>query len=120
MKIDFDRNENKINYVAITDDTLSNRGGLSLIMRYLDKTGIPAMVEDRFSHLRRSTIGETIGEFARQSMAFFFDGTKQAIARFDDLKNIPLMRHFLNAIRSLNIKIMPWQWRKTVSVLQSH
>lgn len=86
MKIGYDRNENKINDIAITGDTLSNRGGLSFIMRYLDKTGLFSMVEDRFGHMRKSSKGESIGECARQVVAFCMDGTKHSIARFDELK----------------------------------
>ncbi len=86
MKIGSDRKECKINDVAITDETLSNRGGLSFMMRYMDKTGISAKIEDRFGHLRKSGKGESISECARQFMAFCIDGTKHAIARFDELK----------------------------------
>ena len=86
MKIGCDRNENKINDVAITGDTLSNRGGLSFIMRYLDKTGVFSKVEDRFGHMRKSNKGESIDECARQVVAFCMDGTKHSIARFDELK----------------------------------
>ena len=60
MKIGSDRNENKINDVEITNDTLSNRGGLTFMLRYMDKTGILPMIEDRFGHLRKSSKGETM------------------------------------------------------------
>jgi len=86
MKIASDRNENKINSVEITNDTLSNRGGLAFMMRYLDGIGIPSMIENRFGHLRKSSKGESIGECARQIMAFCMDGTKHSISRFDELK----------------------------------
>lgn len=86
MKIASDRNENKINSVEITNDTLSNRGGLAFMMRYLDEIGIPSMIENRFGHLRKSSKGESIGECARQIMAFCMDGTKHSISRFDELK----------------------------------
>jgi hypothetical protein len=48
-----DRKENKINGVAITDDTISNRCGLSFMLRYIDKARVPTMIEDRFDHLRK-------------------------------------------------------------------
>lgn len=86
MKIGSDSKEYKINDVEITNDTLSNRGGLSFMLRYLDSIGISSMIEDRFGHLRKSSKGESISECARQFMAFCMDGTKHAIARFDELK----------------------------------
>lgn len=89
MKIGSDIKENKINAVEITNDTLSNRGGLSFMLRYLDEIGVLPMVEDRFGHLRKSGKGETIGECARQFMAFCMDGTKHSMARFDELKKDP-------------------------------
>ena len=89
MKIGFDRNDCKINKVEITDDTLSNRGGLSFIMRYLDNTGLISMIENSFGHLRQSGKGESISEIARQFIAFCIDGTKHSIARFDELKKDP-------------------------------
>ncbi len=89
MKIGYDRNENKINAVEITNDTLSNRGGLSFMLRYLDNIGISSMIEGRFGHLRKSSKGESIGECARQFMAFCMDGTKHSLVRFDELKKDP-------------------------------
>ena len=86
MKIGSDSKEYKINDVEITNDTLSNRGGLSFMLRYLDNLGISSMIEDRFGYLRKSSKGESIGECSRQFMAFCMDGTKHAIARFDELK----------------------------------
>jgi hypothetical protein len=89
MKIGSDRNENKINAVEITHDTLSNRGGLSIMLRYLDNIGIYSKIEKKFGHLRKSSKGETIGECARQFMALCMDGTRHSIARFDELKKDP-------------------------------
>lgn len=89
MKIGFDRKECKISDVEITNDTISARGGLSLMFRYIDNTGITTMIEEKFGHLRKSSKGESIGECARQFMAFCMDGTSHSIARFDELKKDP-------------------------------
>ncbi len=89
MKIGYDRNECKIKNVEITNDTLSNRGGLSFMLRYLDKIGVSSMIEDRFGHLHKSSKGESIGECARQFIAFCMDGTKHSMVRFDELKRDP-------------------------------
>ncbi len=80
MKIGYDRNENKINAVEITNDTLSNRGGLSFMLRYINTAGISTMIADRFGHLRKSCKGETISECCRQIIAFCMDGTQHSIA----------------------------------------
>lgn len=89
MKIGSDRKECKISDVEITNDTLSSRGGLSLMFRYIDKTGICRMVQEKFGHLRKSSKGEAISECVRQFIAFCMDGTKHSISRFDELKKDP-------------------------------
>ena len=89
MKIGSDRKECKISDVEITNDTLSGRGGLSLLLRYIDNTGIYSLIEEKFGHLRQSSKGVSIGECARQFMAFGMDGTNHSIARFDELKRDP-------------------------------
>lgn len=86
MKIGSDRNENKINAVEVTNDTLSNRGGLSFMLRYLDNIGIYSKIEEKFGYLRKSSKGESISECARQFMALCMDGTRHSISRFDELK----------------------------------
>jgi hypothetical protein len=70
MKIGSDIKECKINGVDITNDTLSNRGGLSFMLRYIDTTGILSKIEDKFGYLRKSSKGETISECSRQMIAF--------------------------------------------------
>lgn len=89
MKIGFDRKECKISDVEITSDTLSGRGGLSFMLRYLDNAGICSMIEEKFGHLCKSSKGKPIGECARQFMAFCIDGTSHSVARFDELKKDP-------------------------------
>lgn len=89
MKIASDRKECKISNVEITNDTLSDRGGLNFILRYIDNTGICSIIEEKFGHLRKSSKGESIGECSRQIMAFCMDGTNHSIARFDELKKDP-------------------------------
>jgi len=89
MKIGSDRKESKISGVEITCDTLSGRGGLSFLLRYIDTTGVCSLIEEKFGHLRKSSKGESISECARQFMAFCMDGTNHAVARFDELKKDP-------------------------------
>lgn len=89
MKIGYDRKDCKISDVEITNDTLSGRGGLSFMLRYIDNTGICSIIEKKYGHLRKSSKGESIGECARQFMAFCMDGTNHSIARFNELKKDP-------------------------------
>jgi hypothetical protein len=86
MKIGSDRKECKISGVEITSDTLSGRGGMSFLLRYIDNTGVCSLIEEKFGHLRKSSKGESISECARQFMAFCMEGTRHSIARFDALK----------------------------------
>ena len=89
MKIGSDRKESKISDVEITNATLSGRGGLAFLLRYIDNTGVCSMIEEKNGHLRQSGKGASIGECARQFMAFCMDGTNHSIARFDELKKDP-------------------------------
>ncbi len=89
MKIALKTNERKINNIGITKDTLSERGGLSFINRYIDSLGLFEKIEKRFGHLRKSSKGKDISEIVRQIMAFCMDGSSHALSRFDELKKDP-------------------------------
>jgi hypothetical protein len=83
MKIQDGIKNSKINSVGISSDTLTGRGGLPLIMRYLDKIGIWAIFEDTIGHLRFSGKGKAIGVIVRQIIATFIDGTDSTMEGFD-------------------------------------
>ncbi len=62
-----------IDEVAITSDTLTSRGGLSLFVRYLRNIGIYAQLEIFFGSTRRSKKGLPIVEIFKQLLCFFVD-----------------------------------------------
>lgn len=73
LKIGYDRSESKIDDVPNTDDTLSNQGGLSFMLRNNNTNSILSMIEERFGQLHKSSTGKSIGERARQFIAFCMD-----------------------------------------------
>lgn len=86
MKIEWDKGNCKIDAIEITQDTLSNRGGLSFALRYIDSLGFFDKIEHRLGHLRKSSKADTISEVTRQIAAYFLDGSSHAISGFDALK----------------------------------
>jgi hypothetical protein len=83
MKIKNGAINSKINCVGITSDTLTGRGGLTFILRYLDKIGIWSLFENSIGHLRFSGKGKAIGCIVRQIMAAFIDGSDTTMEGFD-------------------------------------
>lgn len=89
MKIESDSGSCKVDGIRITNDTLSNRGGLLFALRYIESIGFFEKVEQRLGHLRKSSKAAAVKEVTRQIMAYFLDGTQHAISGFDALKNDP-------------------------------
>lgn len=79
----------QINNVGITNDTLTGRGGLALILRYLDKAGIWTLFETAIGHLRFSGKGKAIGTIVRRIVAAFIDGSDISMEGFDRQRNNP-------------------------------
>lgn len=84
MKIGSEGQECKINDVAITNDTLSSRGGISFILRDLDTIGLPKMIGQHSGYLRKSLKGETIGACTRDSL--LVTGVEPVSEFLDDLR----------------------------------
>lgn len=76
----------KINKVKPTDETLTDRGGIALFVRYLTGIGIYALLEKYFGKLRKSKKGVKIANIFKQVLCFFFDGTNFSLTRFDELQ----------------------------------
>ena len=76
----------QIDDIAITQDTLTGRGGLSLFVRYLRGIGIEPYVERLFGSLRRSRKGLGVFEIFKQLICFFVDGTSRHLVYFDRLR----------------------------------
>lgn len=86
MKIQKAGRKNHISGIELTNDTLCSRGGLSLVMRYIDKCGFVKLINDSLGHLRKSTKGTGIGEIVRQIVANMIEGSDSAIVGFDRRK----------------------------------
>lgn len=80
-------NQTKINKIAITNDTISGRGGLTLFMRYLEGTLFFPLINEHLGHLKKSKKGLGLKQFVMQLMAFFIDGTDMSISGFDRKRN---------------------------------
>lgn len=77
----------KITKIGITNEKISARGGLSLILRYVEKTGLYGLISNTvLSLLSKSNKGLQLPEFLKQMFAFCIDGTNTSISYFDQLK----------------------------------
>jgi hypothetical protein len=82
------RNENRyvIDTVEATSDTLTSRGGLTLVVRYLCNIGIYPVVERLFGSIRKNAKGQPVCEIFKQVLCFLLDGTSRHLVYFDALK----------------------------------
>ncbi|MBI5250129.1 MAG: hypothetical protein HY912_11605, partial [Desulfomonile tiedjei] len=80
------RIERKIDAVAVTGDTLTSRGGLSVFVRYMESIGVLCVLKQFFGRIRKSSNGQDIGEIFKQLFCYFVDGTSFHLTRFDTLK----------------------------------
>jgi len=76
-------NENKISGVEITPEKMVSRGGLALVLRYIEKVGVLELVEKTVGHLRFSSKGKPVWIIVRQILSAFIDGTDTTLAGFD-------------------------------------
>jgi hypothetical protein len=76
-----------ITKVAVTDDTLSGRGGLAVFSQYLRSTGIVEQLEGAFGALRKNRKGLSVGELFHQILCFLMDGTSRHLTYFDAVQN---------------------------------
>jgi hypothetical protein len=86
MKIQYRDSVCKIKDVAITSERITGRGGLSLFLRYLEKSNLFSLLESVFKSLRKSRKGKSVSFILRQIMVFMMDGTSRAISHFDILQ----------------------------------
>ena len=75
-----------IDEIGITSDTLSSRGGLSLLVRYLRNMCIAPRLESFFGSMRKNRKGQPITEIIKQLFCNFVDGTSRHLTHFDILK----------------------------------
>jgi len=76
----------KINKIEPTDETLTDRGGIALFVRYLTGIGIYSLLEKFFGKMRKSRKGLPVANIFKQLLCYFFDGTKFSLTRFDELQ----------------------------------
>jgi hypothetical protein len=76
-----------INRIETTNATLSNRGGLAFILRYIESIGFFHLVETTVEGIRLNAKGKSVSYLIRQILAFFIDGTFKAISAFDTLRD---------------------------------
>lgn len=75
-----------INNIGTTDNTISGRGGLAFISRYIENIKFYQLIEKKLSSYRTNLKGKAVSFIIRQIVLFFIDGTHKAIRGFDILK----------------------------------
>jgi len=76
----------RIKSVAITTDTLTSRGGISLFVKYLQAIAILPLLLEKFGGLKKSRKGVTLKNLFFQVLCFFLDGTSRHLTHFDQLR----------------------------------
>lgn len=76
----------RINRIETTNATLSNRGGLSFILRYIEKVGLFTLIQKTVTNIHCNAKSKPIPCIIRQILAFFIDGSIKAISGFDILR----------------------------------
>ena len=76
-----------INKIDTTENTISGRGGLALISRYIESIKFFRLVDKKLGTFRFNLKEKAISFIIRQILLFFIDGTHKAISGFDHLKN---------------------------------
>lgn len=78
----------KITKISVTNDKISGRGGLFLILRYLEKTNLFSVIISILTPIMKVySKGLQLEQFLLQIFAFFFDGTDMTMSGFDAKKN---------------------------------
>ena len=79
--------KHKIDRIETTNDCLSSRAGLSLIVRYVKSTRICHILSKTFAFIKKTAKGVGLLSLFQQIIYFFFDGTNLRLTHFDKLKN---------------------------------
>ena len=70
----------------MTDDTISGRGGLAFILRYIEKIGFFDIIDDKLGYLQKSAKGLAVTLIVKQIIAHFLDGTFKSVHSFNSLR----------------------------------
>jgi len=77
----------KITKIGVTTEKITARGGLPLILRYIEKIELYGLISSTImSLLAKSNKGLQLPQFLKQMFAFYIDGTNTSISYFDQLK----------------------------------
>jgi len=77
----------KISKIAVTNDTISGRGGLFFIIRYIENTQFYSLFINKFGHVKTARKGLSCVQFMKQMLAHFIDGSDMAMTAFDRRKH---------------------------------
>lgn len=78
----------KITKIGITNDKISGRGGLLLILRYIEKTELYSLISGAIlKKIKVNSKGLQLQQFLKQIFACFLDGTDMSMTGFDTKKN---------------------------------
>ncbi|MCK5535229.1 MAG: IS1380 family transposase, partial [Bacteroidales bacterium] len=73
--------------ISVTKQKISGRGGITLFLRYVEKTMFYSVISQAFSKLGIfGSKGLQLNQFTKQMLAFFIDGTDMSISGFDRKK----------------------------------
>jgi hypothetical protein len=77
----------KIAKIGVTNDKISSRGGLPLILRYIERIGLYRLISCTITPLfSKNRKGLQLNQFLKQLFAFMIDGTNMSVSFFDSLK----------------------------------
>jgi hypothetical protein len=77
---------NEIQGIGITDESLTGRGGMAFLVKYIKKIKAMTLIVEAFKGIRKSRKGKDIEKIIAQLIYNAIDGTKQTMTRFDELK----------------------------------
>jgi hypothetical protein len=76
----------KIQEIGITRESLTGRGGMAFIIKYIKNINVISVVSEVFKGIRKSRKGKDIETIIEQMIYNSIDGSKQTMTRFDELK----------------------------------
>ncbi len=91
-------NVSLIDKVVSTPQCLTGRAGLSLVLKYIENTGLLSRLSFKFKHLKLNSKGLQVNSFFKQIMANMIDGSKLDLVVFDELRKDPSYAQLLETI----------------------
>jgi hypothetical protein len=78
---------NEIQEIGITQESLTGRGGLAFIVKYIKNINVVTIISEAFNGIRKNRKGKDIESIITQQIYNAIDGSKQTMTRFDELKS---------------------------------